>query len=72
LDTEVDRVLPRLRDVWLWIVTALDDVVVEKFWYRLRRGDVRGAGRAIWELVIGFPGCWVSVLMLVLLGLWLF
>jgi hypothetical protein len=58
---------PGLRDVWLWAITVLDDVLVEKFWHRLRGGDARGAARAIWELVIGFPGCWLGVLVVVAL-----
>jgi hypothetical protein len=47
------------------MITVLDDVLVEKFWYRLRRGDVRGAARSIGELFTGFLGCW---LVLVALG----
>jgi hypothetical protein len=64
--------LPGLRDIWLWVITVLDDVLVEKFWYRLRRGDVRGAARAIGELFTGFPGCWLILVALVALGLLLF
>jgi hypothetical protein len=60
---------PGLRDVWLWAITVLDDVLVEKFWHRLRAGDARGAARAIWELVIGFPGCWVVLVAVVALGI---
>jgi hypothetical protein len=59
---------PGPRDLWLWMITVLDDVFVEKFWYRLKRGDARGAARSIWELVIGFPGCWVALVALVVLG----
>jgi hypothetical protein len=61
-------VAPGPRDIWLWMITVLDDVVVEKFWYRLRRGDVRGAVRSIGELFTGFPGCWLGILGLVALG----
>jgi hypothetical protein len=46
------------------MITVLDDVFVEKFWYRLRRGDLRGAGRSIGELLTGFPGCWLVVVAL--------
>jgi hypothetical protein len=55
------------RDIWRWIVTVLDDVLVEKFWYRLRRGDVRAAARSITELFTGFPGCWVILLGIIVL-----
>lgn len=56
--------LPGPRDIWLWIVTIFDDIFVEKFWYRLRHNDPRGAGRAVGELIIGFPGCWLGVAIL--------
>ena len=58
---------PRPQDLWRWLVTILDDVLVEKFWYRLRRGDTRGAVRAITEIFTGFPGCWLSLAVLILL-----
>jgi hypothetical protein len=67
--TEAGHVPPGPRDIWLWMITIVDDVLVEKFWYRLRRGDARGAARAIWELVIGFPGCWLGLIALVALAL---
>jgi hypothetical protein len=51
------------------MITVLDDVLVEKFWYRLRRGDVRGAARSIGELFAGFPGCWLTLVALVALGI---
>lgn len=57
---------PRPQDLWRWLVTILDDVLVEKFWYRLRRGDTRGAVRAITEIITGFPGCWLLFAALVL------
>lgn len=59
---------PGLRDIWRWTITVLDDVLVEKFWYRLRRGDVGGAARSIWELVIGFPGCSLVLAALIVLA----
>jgi hypothetical protein len=58
---------PRLQDLWRWFVTILDDVLVEKLWYRLRRGDTRGAVRSITELIPGFAGCWLLLGALVLL-----
>jgi hypothetical protein len=61
--------LPRPRDLWLWMITVLDDVFVEKFWYRLKRGDVRGAARSIGELFPGFPGCWLAIVVLAVLGI---
>jgi hypothetical protein len=60
---------PRLQDLWRWLVTILDDVFVEKFWIRLRRGNVRGAVRSIAELITGFPGCWLILAGLALLVL---
>ena len=57
---------PRPQDLWRWLVTILDDVLVEKFWYRLRRGDTRGAVRAITEIITGFPGCWLVLAVLLL------
>jgi hypothetical protein len=59
---------PRPQDLWRWLVTILDDVLVEKFWYRLRRGDARGALRAITEIVTGFAGCWLVLTVLTLVG----
>lgn len=53
--------LPRPRDLWLWALTILDDVLVGKFWYRLKRGEVRGAARSIGELLTGFPGFWLAL-----------
>jgi hypothetical protein len=58
---------PRPQDIWRWLVTILDDVLVEKFWYRLRRGDTHGALRSVTEIITGFPGCWVLLIALVLL-----
>jgi hypothetical protein len=56
------------QDLWRWMVTILDDVLVEKVWYRLRRGDRRGAVRAITELITGFPGCWIALVVLAAIG----
>ncbi len=58
---------PRPQDLWRWLVTILDDVLVEKFWRRLRRGDTRGALRSITEIITGFAGCWLVLAALVLL-----
>jgi hypothetical protein len=57
---------PRPQDLWRWLITILDDVLLEKFWYRLRRGDTRGAARAITEIITGFPGCWLVLAVLIL------
>jgi hypothetical protein len=46
---------------------VLDDVFIGKFWYRLRRGDARGALRSITDPLFGFPGCWLIPLALVVL-----
>ncbi|HEU4629121.1 MAG TPA: hypothetical protein VFS08_05225 [Gemmatimonadaceae bacterium] len=54
----------RLRGVGLWFVTGFDDIVVERCWGRLRRGDVRGALRVWTELLFGFWGCAVVPLAL--------
>jgi hypothetical protein len=51
------------------MITVLDDVFIQKFWYRLRRGDTRGALRSITELLIGFPGCWLFAIALVILAI---
>ncbi len=56
---------PRPQDLWRWLVTILDDVLVEKFWRRLRGGDTRGARRAIIEIITGFPGCWLVLAAMV-------
>jgi hypothetical protein len=58
------RPLARLRAVGLWFVTGLDDFVVERFWTRLRRGDVRGAFRVWTELLLGWWGCALVPLVL--------
>jgi hypothetical protein len=58
----------RFRDVVMWFVTAVDDIVVERTWRALRRGDTATVRRAWSDLVFGFAGCAVPVL-LVLTGL---
>ena len=55
----------RLRGVGLWFVTGLDDVFVERFWARLRRGQVAAAFRTFPDVIIGF---WRFALLLVGLG----
>ena len=47
----------RLRDVAMWFVTGFDDIVVERTWRALRRGDRELAARTWRDLVVGFPGC---------------
>lgn len=48
----------------MWFVTAFDDIVVERTWRALRRGD-RAVTRGAWrDLVAGFPGCAVPMLLL--------
>ena len=47
----------RLRGVGLWFVTGLDDVFVERFWARLRRGQVAAAFRVFPDVILGFWGC---------------
>lgn len=46
----------------MWIVTGLDDFVVERTWRALRRGDHTVPVRAWGDLVSGFPGCAITVL----------
>jgi hypothetical protein len=55
----------RPRDIWLWMITVFDDLLIEKFWYRLKRGDTRGALRSITEPFVGFVGCWLIPLAVV-------
>lgn len=50
----------------MWVVTGLDDFVVERTWRALRRGDHAVTRRAWGDLVTGFPGCAVTVLVVVL------
>lgn len=58
----------RIRDIAQWFVTGFDDIVVERTWRALRRGDRALTVRTWRELVTGFPGCAVPIL-LVLAGL---
>ena len=53
----------RLRDVAMWFVTGFDDIVIERTWRALRRGDRERAARTWRDLVVGFPGCAVPVLL---------
>lgn len=55
----------RLRGVGLWFVTGLDDVFVERFWARLRRGQVAAAFRVFPDVILGF---WRFAALLVGLG----
>ena len=58
---------PRLRGVALWIYTGLDDVFVERFWKRLRRGEVAAAFRVFPDILLGFWGCSLAALLAVAL-----
>lgn len=53
----------RLRDVAMWFVTGFDDIVVERTWRALRRGDRELAARTWRDLVVGFPGCALPILI---------
>jgi hypothetical protein len=57
----------RLRNAAYWFITALDDVLVEKIWFRLRRGDVRGASRVLAELAVGWWGCTATLAAVIVL-----
>lgn len=53
----------RFRDVMMWFVTAFDDIVLERTWRALRRGDGELALRTWRDLMAGFPGCALTVLL---------
>lgn len=53
----------RLRDVAMWFVTGFDDIVIERTWRALRRGDREVTARTWRDLVVGFPGCAVPLLL---------
>ena len=59
----------------MWFVTAFDDIVIERTWRALRRGDYGVTVRAWRDLVLGFPGCALPILVvlaaLVALVAWL-
>ena len=55
----------RFRDVLMWFVTAFDDIVLERTWRAIRRGDSQLAARTWRELAVGFPGCALTVLLAV-------
>jgi hypothetical protein len=55
--------LDRLRGIALWFVTGLDDIFVERFWKRLRRGEVAAAFRVFPDVLLGFWGCSVALLL---------
>lgn len=57
----------RLRGIGLWFTTGFDDFVVERTIGNLRRGDVSGALRTWTDLVVGFWGC--AVVLVVVLAL---
>jgi hypothetical protein len=51
----------RVRGIALWVVTGVDDVFVERFWKRLRRGEVAAAFRVFPDVLLGFWGCSASI-----------
>ena len=56
----------------MWFVTAIDDIVIERTWRALRRGDHPVTSRTWRDLVLGFPGCALPVLgALAVLVAWL-
>ncbi|HEX5581719.1 MAG TPA: hypothetical protein VFX39_09095 [Gemmatimonadaceae bacterium] len=57
----------RVRGVGLWFATGFDDFVVERTWGRLREGDVAGAVRVWTDLLTGFWGCAVVLVLVVAL-----
>ena len=54
-----------LHAVGLWIVTGLDDIFVERFRTRLRRGEVGAAFRTFPDVVLGYSGCAVLLVLAV-------
>ncbi len=56
-----------LRDVGRWIVTGLDDIFVERFWTRLKRGEIGAAFRVFPDVILGFSGCTMMALAAALL-----
>ena len=61
----------RLRDVAMWFVTGFDDIVVERTWRRLRRGEGTRALEPWRDLATGFPGC-AALLLAAVAGLALY
>jgi hypothetical protein len=59
--------LTRLRGVVMAFVTAIDDVIIERFWKRLRRGEIAPAFRVLGEIAVGWWGCTATILFVVLL-----
>lgn len=49
----------------MWFVTAFDDFVVERTWRALRRGEGHVTARAWRDLVLGFPGCAIPILVVI-------
>ena len=47
----------------MWFVTGFDDIVIERTWRALRRGDHELTARTWRDLVTGFPGCAVPLLL---------
>ncbi len=56
----------RLRGIGWWFITGLDDVFVERFWRRLRRGEVAAAFRVFPDVILGFWGCAVVLALVAL------
>ena len=57
----------RLRNAAYWFITAIDDVLVERFWHPLRAGDARSAFRALAETLLGWWPCSVAAVVLIAL-----
>ncbi len=57
----------RLRGIGWWFITGLDDVFVERFWARLRRGEVAAAFRVFPDVILGFWGCAVVLALAALI-----
>ena len=53
----------RVRGIALCFVTGLDDVFVERFWKRLRRGEIAAAFRVFPDVLLGFWGCSATLLV---------
>lgn len=53
----------RLRNAAYWFITALDDVLVERFWRPLRAGKGRAAFGALWTTLLGWWGCALALVL---------
>jgi len=66
--TPIAPMWARLHGITLWFLTGLDDIFVERFWKRLRRGEVVAAFRVFPDVLLGFWGCTAAVLLAVVLA----